>query len=209
MRKKEILFDLTPLLDVVLILFFSVLLMNTEQISEYLYQLREAEEHRMIAVQELGEAEAELLEISMRLDALSEWDTERLEFTRELDAQAAWRSAVEEAIYFVGMDLQTVDGRRVLNISTRASAREEIEVIWAIDGRNIIQNAGFVSSEIDRILHGIAASLPNERPILIMFDESSIAVQEFNLINSNIELFAQANLEFTILLSVYRRLKPE
>ena len=203
MRKREILFDLTPLLDVILILFFSVLLINTERITEYLSQVRVAEEYRVIAEQELDAAEAELYDVSTRLEALSEWDTERLEFIDELDAQAAWRSAVEEAIYIIEMNVQTEDGRRIININARPNINETIEIIWAIDGRNIITNDGFVSSEIDRILYGIVAWLPNELPILIMLNETGIAVQEYNLITRNIGLFAQANSEYTIRLTVY------
>ena len=203
MRKKGIIFDLTPLLDVILILFFSVLLMNIEQVTEHLSRFREAEEQRIIAEQELGAAEAELYEVSRRLEALNEWDTERLEFIRALDAQVVWRSAIEEAIYVIAMYVFTEDGRRLINISARPDIGETIEIVWAVDGRNIILNAGFVSSEIDRILHGIIAALPNERLILIMLNEAGIAVQEFNLINLSIELFTQANLEYTIRLSVY------
>ena len=203
MRKKGIIFDLTPLLDVILILFFSVLLMNIEQVTEYLSQFREAEEQRITAEQELGEAVAELYEVSKRLEALSEWDTERLELMEALGAQVAWRSAIEEVIYVIAMHVFTEDGRRMINISARPDINETIQIIWAVDGRNVIQNAGFVSSEIDRILHSIVAPLPSERPILILFNEAGIAVQEFNLINHNIGLFTQANLEFTIRLSVY------
>ena len=203
MKKREILFDLTPLLDVVLILFFSVLLMNVGQISDYLSQFHEAEEHRIVAEQERDAAQAELYEVSMRLDALNEWDTERLNLIDALGAQAAWRSAIEEAIFIIGMNVQTEDGRRIINISARPNINETIEIIWAIDGRNIIQNDGFVSSEIDRILYDIVAWLPNELPVLIMLNEAGIAVQEYNLITRNIGLFAQAKSEHAIRLTVY------
>ena len=203
MKRKGIIFDLTPLLDVILILFFSVLLMNFEQVTEYISRFREAEQQRIVAEQELGLAEAELYEVSIRLEALSEWDTERLELIEALDAQVVWRSAIEEAIYVIALHVHTEDGRRLINISARPDIDETIEIIWAVDGRNIIQNTGFVSSEIDRVLHNIIAPLPNERLILIMFNEAGIAVQEFNLIIRNIELFTHANPEFTIRLSVY------
>ena len=203
MKKREILFDLTPLLDVILILFFSVLLINTEQITEYFSRFREAEESRIVAEQELIEVGAELEDVLARLEALNEWDTERLEFTRELDAQALWRSAIEDAIYIIAMNVQTVDDRRIFSISARPNIDETIEIIWAGGFLNRIQNDGFVSSEIDRILHDIIAPLPNDRPILIMFNEAGIAVQEFNLAYNNIRQFIQANLEFAIYLSVY------
>ena len=203
MRKKGIVFDLTPLLDVILILFFSVLLMNIEQVTEHLSRFREAEEQRIVAEQELGLAEAELYEVSKRLEALSEWESERLEFIEALDAQVVWRSVVEEVVYVIAMYVRTDDGRRLISISARPDIDETIEIIWAVDGRNLIINTGFVGSEIDRVLQGIVAPLPNERLILIMFNEAGIAVQEFNLIDLNIGLFTQANPEFTIRLSVF------
>ena len=203
MRKREILFDLTPLLDVILILFFSVLLMSTEQIADYLFQIREAEESRIIAEQGREVAEAELHDVTVRLEALSEWDTERLEFTRELDTQAAWRSAIEDAIFITSMNVHGIDGRRFVNISARPDIDETIEIIWAGGIVNRIRNDGFITSEMDRILQSIVAHLPYERPILVLFNEAGIAVQEFNLIYRNVNQFIEANPDFTIRLSVY------
>ena len=203
MKRREIIFDLTPLLDVILILFFSVLLINTEQISEYLFQLGEAEEYRIIVEQERDIAAAELHDVSTRLDALSEWDTERLEFIDEIDAAAVWRSAVEDAIHFIDMAVQTVDDRRLLRINSEPNIDESIEIIWTTGIWNRIQNDGFVSSEIERVLQDIVIPMPYERPVLIMFNEASIAVQEFNLIYRNIGLFIEASLDHTVRLSVY------
>ena len=210
MKKRGITFDLTPLLDVILILFFSVLLMNTEQISDYLFQLSEAEEHRIIAEeyriiaeQERDVAAADLHEVANRLEALSEWDTERLEFIDEIDAAAIWRAAIEEAIHIVDMVVQTVDERRLLFISAQPNIDDSIEIIWTTGIWNRIQNDGFVSSEIERILQDIIVQLPNDRPVLIMFNDASIAHQEFNLIYRNIGLFIEENTDRAVRLSVY------
>ena len=203
-KKREITFDLTPLLDVILILFFSVLLINTGQVVEYIERFHEAEEYRTVAeserdtaAAELYEARAELHEVSMRLEALSEWDTERLELTHDLGEQTRRMSAIEEAIYIIDMVVQTEDGRRIININARPNIEERIEIIWAPVG-NVIQNRIFVSSEIDRVFQSAISPLPNELPIIILLSQNGIARQEFILIEENIRQFIEINVEFII-----------
>ena len=202
MRRKEITFDLTPLLDVILILFFSVLLLNVEQIAGYMTRLFEVEEERLIAEMERDEALAEFHEASMRLEALREWDDERLEVFDALEVQTVWRAAIENVIFVVAINIQTEDDRRII-IITRADSSDRIELIWAVDGRNVILNEGFVSGEVTRFLSDILHTLSYEWPVLILFNEAGVALQEFNLIYQNIGQFTRANPEFTIRLSIY------
>ena len=207
MKLREIFIDLTALLDVIFILFFSVLLLNTEQITGYQSQIHEAEEQRIIAEQELYEVEMELYDISTRLDALGEWDTERLELIDEVKAQSARLNAIGEAIFFISMNVQSEGERRVISISASPNIDERIEIIWAIDGRNVIQNDGFVRSELNRILLNIIEPRPLEQPILILFNEADIRFQEFNLmiatIRQMISQFYDIDSGFIIRYSVY------
>ena len=211
MKKKEIAVDLTSLLDVVLILLFSVLVLNAGQIIDAISRLDESEELRAAALWQLGEAEAALGETeaalgeaSLRLDALSDWDSERLSLIGELGALETWRDAAEEAARFVSLVVLAEDGRRMIFVSARPDIEERIEIEWAADGRNIILNHDFVESELSRLLQSILSPMPEGKPALLMLNETGIAFQEFNLVYRALRQFIASETEIPVYLSVHR-----
>ena len=197
MKRREIVIDLTALLDIILILFFSVLILNTgqmleseERAADYQTRFIEMEEYLAVLEEELNDA-------LLLIEALGE--IEGLELMEELIAQHIWRDAVEQAVFFVYMNVSMQDNRRILNITARDNINEGIEMVWG--AANTIINTGFVSSEINRVLDSVITA----QPMIIMFDETDIRLQEFRLIIQNIRQFIETNDEFVIRYSVYRR----
>ena len=208
MKRREIFIDLTALLDIILILFFSVLILNTGQLSDFHSRLIEAEEYLSITEEFWVTAEQERIvagemldELMLRLEALDDWDSERLEFIDRARAQYAWRVAVEQAIFFIYIHVEPDNGRRMAVISTH-DTDESVEIIWALDDRNIIINTGFVTNEIHRILDDRIAH--RTTPIIIMFNDAGIFLQEFNTIIQALHQFIGDRTEFIIRYSIYR-----
>ena len=199
MKRREIVIDLTALLDIILILFFSVLILNTGQILESEERAADYQTRFFEMEEYLTSLEEELHDALLRLEALSDWDTERLELIDEIDTQHIWRNAVEQAVFFVYMNVSTQDDRRILNITASPDINENIEIVWG--AANTIINTGFVSSEINRVLDSVITS----QLIIIMFDETDIRLQEFRLIIQTIRQFIETNNELVIRYSVYRR----
>jgi len=183
MKKKSSSFDLTPLLDVILILLFLALIVNTGEMIDYRTQLEESEEQRIILEKERNETTLALNEANERLVALSDWDNERTSLTDELGALNDWRAATEQAIHFISIFIQTDVEPRIINIGARSDIEKTIELIWADDDSNIITNEDSVVSEFNRILSEIIELETDGQSVLIMFDYTDIRRQEFNLID--------------------------
>ena len=192
MKRREVIIDLTALLDIVLILFFSVLILNTGQILESEERAADYQTRFFEIEESFATLEDELDAALFRLEELSEWDTERLELIDKVNIQHIWRDAVEQAVFFIYIHVSAQDNRRILNIDN-----ETIEIIWGIE--NTIINTGFVSSEINRVLDYINTT----QLVIIMFDETDIRLQEFRLIMQNIRQFAETSNE--IRYSIYNR----
>ena len=205
MKKKEIKFDLTALLDITLILLFSILLLNAGQMVDFKSQLEESEEQRARIEEEKDEAERAYDEISDRLAALSDWDTERLELTEERNALDGWKTAVEESFNTISIDVQSEDGRRIINIEPKLGQAKKIEMIWAVDSSNVIINERYVLGELDTILSDVVEtqSRLNEQPMLIMFNYGEIRNKEFILIYNGIQSFIDAKPDINIYYSLY------
>ena len=198
MKRREVIIDLTALLDIILILFFSVLILNTSQILESEERAADYQARIFDMEEYLTSVEKELDDALLRLEALSEWDIERLELIEEVSTQHIWRDAVEQAVFFVYINVSTQDERRILNMMARPNINENIEIVWGT--ANIIINTGFVGVEINRVLDYIITA----QPMIIMFDETNIRLQEFRLIMQNVRQFIEANNESVIRYSVYR-----
>ena len=190
MKRREIAIDLTALLDIVLILFFSVLILNTGQILESEEKAADYQARFFEMQESFAMLENELDDALLQLEILSE--IEGLELIEEVILQNIWRAAVEQAVFFVYVNVSEQDNRRILNIND-----ETIEITWGIE--NTIINTGFVSSEINRVLDYINTT----QLVIVMFDETDIRLQEFRLIMQNIRQFTETNNE--IRYSIYRR----
>jgi len=170
MKKRDILVDLTPLLDVILILFFMMLLQSTGEMVDYRTQLQESEEQRIIMEQELDDTKVAYQNMSERLSALSDWDNDRLSLIDELESINEWKTAVESAVYFIAIDVQPSDNNRFVNISALPDKHYTIDVIWADDGGSII-NRNYITEELHIALTEIIMSRTGTQPVLIMFEE--------------------------------------
>lgn len=200
MRKREVAIDLTALLDVILILFFSVLLLNTEQIARQRLSAEEADEQRAAAERELAGAMEALGETMERLEALREWDTERLGLLDEAKAQGVWRAAVEGAFVVARMGVSAAEGRRLLGIEGR-EAGESVEIFWGAG--NAIQNREYVENAVTAALGAMLDAAPGETPMLVMLDDAGIAWQEFGLVYGAVRRFAESRPERSVHVSVY------
>jgi len=189
-KKKSSSFDLTPLLDVILILFFLILLRNTGEMVDFRTQLDESEVKRIILESERDEALGSLGDANERLAALSDWDNERTGLLDELGTLNDWKEAAQGAINFITLTIQTNIEPRVINISAEPDTDNDLEIIWA-DNDNIIINEDQITNELTGMLRDIVISQPSGHPTLIMLNHTGIRRQEFNLINGAINLFIE------------------
>jgi len=189
MKKRDIIIDLTVFLDVILIMMFLVLTQNVGEIFEYRTQVYALEIQRFNAEQERTDAENALAETNERLAALSDWDNERMTFTSELENLNEWRAVVESAVHIIAINMYVSDSRRVINIKPSAGAAHEIDIVWDLDGRNVIVNEDSVLDELNAALSDIIRAIASENPVLIMLNYDGIARQEYALIIRGIRSF--------------------
>jgi len=181
-RTRNLVIDLTSFLDVILILMFLALLMNTGEMEDFKTQLDESEELRINVELELGLALDALDDANERLAALSDWDDERIGLLDEIGALTDWKTATAGAIHFITVDVQSDVEPRLLNIYTEHSGDGSFEIIWS-DTTNEISNETQLDSDLSDLLRDIIESNSSEKPTLIMFDHTGIRRQEFNLID--------------------------
>ena len=191
-KRKTSSFDLTPLLDVILILLFLALIINAGEVIDYRNRLDESIEQITGIEQANKDLENQLGVMNDRLEALSDWDSERSAMMSELDALAGWKDVAEGAVHFISLDISTIDETRTVNIVTKTMPEQNIEIIWAEDGSNTIINRSEASADIRRILSEITEPFTDEQPVLIMFNETGIRLQEYYLIDNEINAFKDA-----------------
>jgi hypothetical protein len=200
MKKREILVDLTSLLDVILIIMFFILVQNTGNMTSYKEKLENDYKETLEKTEEqLSNAKQERDEAKEKLEKLSDSDNEITRLEHELDDLTDWRTVVEDAIYFVSIEMQTDVETRTINITAKPNFNSKIDVKWA-DDSNIIENEDDVLSELSTTLSSMISS--DERPVLIMFNYNRIRNKEFNLIDKGISLF-RAERDFNIHYSIY------
>lgn len=203
-RTRNLVIDLTSFLDVILILMFLTLLMNTGEMEDYKSQLDESEELRLSIEHELGLAQNALIDKSDRLDALSDWDNERLGLLDEIGALSDWKAAAEGAIRFITIDYHATNEPREISILVESEISGTVEFIW--DGNNITNDI-HIQNEVNALLSDAIISGSSNQPLLIMLDYTEMRNREFNLINSVIMTFIElenARNEFNIYYSHYR-----
>jgi biopolymer transport protein ExbD len=201
MKKREILIDLTSLLDVVLILMFFILVQSTGNLTNIKEELRE---ELQITENQLASARQERDAANKKLEEQSNWDNERTKFERELNDLNDWRTAVEEAIFCVSIEMQTNVEPHTINISAKPNVNNSIDVIWADGDSNVITNENDVLSKLNAILASIVdTDDTNKRPVLIMLSYDKVPNKEFNLIDKGIEMFRAERISKTIYYSEY------
>ena len=177
MKKRDILIDLTPLLDVILVLFFLLLIQNAGAITGIRSQLEETleetEKQQAIIEQELAETGAALDDANERLEALSDWDNERAKLLDELDALDEWRADAEQAIHFVYIDYLSYVEPRIIRVVSGSREDHEITIVWATDG-NVISNRDSIRGELNAELQAAVDSRLDEHPFLILVRYSEI-----------------------------------
>jgi len=200
MKKRDIIIDLTAFLDVILIMMFLVLTLNAGEMVDYRSRVSELEVQHFSIGQELEDAEEALANANERLIALSEWDNEKIALTSELDILSSWISVVEDAIYFISINMEIEQDSRTINVDEFS----EIEVIWA-DGKNVIYNEDHILDELYAALSIIINPIADGHPVMIMFNYKGIARQEHALIIRGIRLFVGSAEDFNIYYSSYAR----
>ena len=187
-KRKFSSFDLTPLLDVILILLFLALIINAGEIIDYRVRLEDSEEMRMNIDRELNETNIILGQTRDRLEALNDWDNERINLSNELNDLAGWKTAAEEAMQFISIRIKTDVEPRIITINAQPIEEHNIDIIWA-DENNTIINRNDISNELNDLLSKIIDTLSPNLPTLIMFNETGIRQQEYTLINNLITSF--------------------
>jgi len=200
MKKRDIIIDLSAFLDVILIMMFLVLTLNAGEMFDYRAQIGELEVQYLSIGQELSEAEEALANANERLIALSDWDNEKIALTSELDILSSWISVVEDAIYFVSIEMEIEENRRIINVDEFY----EIDVVWA-DDRNVIYDEDRILDELYAALSAIINPIADGHPVMIMFNYRGIARQEHVLISRGIRLFIESAEDFNIYYSSYAR----
>jgi len=199
MKKRDIVIDLTAFLDVILIVMFLVLTLNAGEMFDYRTRVGELEVQHFGMEQELGVTEEALANANERLAALSDWDNEKVTLTSELDMLHNWISVVEDAIYFVYIEMEIGDSR-VINVDDV----RDIEVVW-VAGRNNIYNSDNVLDELYATLSFIVNPIADGYPVMIMFNYRGITRQEHALISRGIRAFIESAEDFNIYYSSYAR----
>jgi len=203
MRKKSSSFDLTPLLDVILILLFLALIINAGEIIDVRAHLEESEEQRALLESERDNAILSLNDANDRLEALSDWDNERTSLLDEIGALSSWKTAAEGVMHFITINYQADDDPRKVIVSAEPDIEGMFEFIW--EGNNIVNKDQF-SDDINSLLLDIVQSKSTGQPILILFEHRGIRTQEFNLVNDEIVSLAEsenAKNDFNIYYSKY------
>lgn len=200
MKKRDIIIDLTAFLDVILVMMFLVLTINAGEMFDYRSRVGELEAQYFIIEQELDETEQALAQTNERLLALSDWDSQKIALTSQLDILNNWISVVEEAIYFISIDMEIGLNERVIVVDEFI----EIEVTW-IDGRNAIYNEDRILDELYAALSSIINPIADSYPVMIMFNYRGVARQEHALISRGIRLFIENAEDFSIYYSSYAR----
>ena len=188
MKKKDILIDLTPLLDVILVLFFLLLIQNAEIITAVRTQLEETEFQQGIIEQELAQASDSLDDANERLEAFSDWDNERNRLLNELGVLDDWKIVAEQAIHFICIDYKSDIEPRTFHVTSGGEKLRDISIIWA-DDRNVIQNSDVIRNEVNTALQIISEARSEALPFLILIRYSDIRQQEYQLIREILEAF--------------------
>jgi hypothetical protein len=192
MKIRDIVFDLTAFLDVILVLLFLVLTLNTGEMLDYRARLDESDIQLANMAEELAEAETTLAEAEANLAI------------EEMGALNEWRVVVENAVNFIFVHMQISDDRRVIVVEESPDILHEIEIVWAEDGRNIIVNERDVLDSLNHVFSEIIESKGHEYPIIIMFNTTEIAIQEYRLATRGIRDFiSDTNDDFNIYHSSY------
>ena len=203
MRKKSSSFDLTPLLDVILILLFIALIINAGEIIDARAHLDESEEQRAILESERDDARLSLSNANERLEALSDWDNERSGLLDELGALSDWKTAAEGVMHFITIDYQADNDSHRIIISAEPDIDGMFEFLW--EGNTIV-NKDQIIDDLNTLLLDIVQSKSTGQPILILFEHKGIRTQEYNLVNDVIVSFAESenvNNDFNIYYSKY------
>jgi len=204
MKIRDIVFDLTAFLDVILVLLFLVLTLNTGELIDYRAQLDESDRQRISIEAELAEAEASLADVEEQLDALSDWEDDRLGIIDEIGALHEWREIVENAVHFIFVYIQIYDDQRTIWVEANPDMLHEIEIIWADDAQNIITNEPYIIENLNQTFSEIIETKEHEHPVILMFNTTGIALQEYRLITRGIDDFVSyAGDDLNIYLSLH------
>jgi len=196
MKKRDIIIDLTAFLDVILIIMFLVLTQNTGELAAYRLHAEDMETRATLAEELREDAE-------YRLSAVADWDNDRTRMLGELDALQQWRDIVENAVFFISVDMHISGENRFINVISGGGMAHTIEVRWA-SFVNAITNEAAVLSELNAALAEHVAYNHGSHPVLVMVNYSGIARQEYALITRGIQSFTNAgNFRFEIYYSSF------
>jgi len=191
MKIRDVIFDLTAFLDVILVLLFLVLMLNTGEMAENRAQLSEVDNQRILAEAERAAAEYALADAQARLAILMDWDNELTNFMVEIESLQDWRAAVMGSASFIFIEMNITDEVRVVHVNAAPNIFRSAEVRWDATGRNIIENRDELRELIHDILSEITAITGTAHPVMIIFDPNitGTAQQESQLIGDAVHQF--------------------
>ena len=157
MKRRFSSFDLTPLLDVILILLFLALMVNTGIMLDNRTDFEESEGQRIAVEQELAEVSIDLIDALERLNTLSDWDNERDRLLFEMGELVDWKTATEQTIHFIYIDYPSDFEPLAIHVTSGGDRLRDISVLWATEG-NVILNRDVIGNELSSALQTIIES---------------------------------------------------
>lgn len=183
--RKEIILELTPLLDVILIMMFYILMQNTlatdkqqEEAKQQIETIEESFQAQLESVSTEGEKIRESLQ--SELDSEKEISAELKEELAIANAKLKGEEAFEQFVTIVNVTLTNVtDEKRKLHI---LSGDEDNSFTYDWDNMNYAGNA--LKAELDSIING-----EKENPVFVVFgyNEEEIFLRDFEMIRDVLE----------------------
>lgn len=159
MKKRQIILELTPLLDVILILLFAVLIQSRLKVAASSDQVRETKSEQALVEQELNETKKELARIKNRQISLGVVEENSLILTMTVDASGVHRVLIDtdEESQYVSLEearLDTASERiyTALKDTIEASGKNTVFLVFQYD-RDVIyhQEYELVSEAVEEI----------------------------------------------------------
>lgn len=142
MKKRQIILELTPLLDVILILLFAVLIQSRMKVAASSDLVRDTNAEKAGIEQELNETKKELAKVKNRTISLGAIEENSLLITMTVEAASVHRVALDvegESIYVNLTDDNDVSDKILesLRLAIQSGGKESVFLIFQYDRNRI------------------------------------------------------------------------
>ncbi|MCL2364982.1 MAG: hypothetical protein FWC71_10020 [Defluviitaleaceae bacterium] len=191
MKIRDVIFDLTAFLDVILVLLFLVMMMNMGELVDNRQQMYDADNQRILAEAEREAAEYALVDAQMRMRIFEDWDYYLDAMLHEINTLQDWRVSVEGSASFIFVEMFIVEAGRFIHVEAAPDIFRSAEVRWDTGGRNTIDNRDELLGQIHGILTDITDVTGLAHPVMVIFNPSiaGTAQQESQLISDAVHQF--------------------